>query len=103
MVTAAARVLRKAPLRLVRLLAAVVAICVPFRSGQQVFAALDPDFTRDAWGGPSYVGASLAHWLDGILLFYGCTVLIAWDRKISTDERCDDQVVPQPPRHHVAR
>ena len=48
----------------------------PLRAGQQVFAALDADFTRDAWGGPSYLGASLAHWMDGVLMFYAATALI---------------------------
>lgn len=50
----------------------------PIRAGVQVFAAFDPDFTRDAWGGPSYVGASLAHWMDGILMFYAASSAIKW-------------------------
>lgn len=50
-------------------LAVLIALMV-LRAGEQVFAALDPDFTRDAWGGPSYLGASLAHWMDGAILFY---------------------------------
>jgi hypothetical protein len=50
--------------------AAVLMLLVALRAGEQVFAALDPDFTRDAWGGPSYLGASLAHWMDGLILFY---------------------------------
>src|SRR5262245_32011088 len=40
--------------------AAVLMLLVALRAGEQVFAALDPDFTRDAWGGPGYLGASLA-------------------------------------------
>jgi hypothetical protein len=40
------------------------------RGTAQVFAALDPNFTVNAWGGPSYWGASLAHWLDGVIFFY---------------------------------
>jgi hypothetical protein len=31
------------------------------RAGQQVFGGLDPNFTVNAWGGPSYLGAMLAH------------------------------------------
>lgn len=41
----------------------------PLRAGMQVFAGLDPDFVRDAWGGPTYVGAALAHWMDLTILF----------------------------------
>lgn len=56
--------------------AAVLVWYVPLRAGEQVFAALDPDFTRDAWGGPSYLGASLAHWFDLALLLYAAVTLI---------------------------
>lgn len=49
---------------------AVLIALMMLRAGEQVLAALDPDFTRDAWGGPSYLGASLAHWMDGAILFY---------------------------------
>ena len=41
----------------------------PLRAGEQVLAGLDPDFTRDAWGGPSYLGAMAAHYLDAVLMF----------------------------------
>lgn len=41
-----------------------------FRAGVQVLAAADPNFTINAWGGPSRLGASLAHWLDAVILFY---------------------------------
>ncbi len=58
------------PLGALSLVAFLVMLFVPLRAGQQVFAAFDPDFTRDAWGGPTYLGASLAHWLDLALLFY---------------------------------
>ena len=57
----------------------------PLRAGLQVFAAFDADFTRDAWGGPSYLGASLAHWMDGVLIFYAASALIRtvlrWQRQ----------------------
>lgn len=59
---------------------AVVLLLVIVRAGEQVFAALDPDFTRDAWGGPSYLGASLAHWLDGVCIFYAGTFILARGR-----------------------
>jgi hypothetical protein len=41
-----------------------------FRAGAQVIGGLDPNFTTNAWGGPSYLGALLAHYLDAIYLFY---------------------------------
>ena len=41
-----------------------------WRAGDQVFGGLDPNYVVNAWGGPSYWGASLAHWLDAALLFY---------------------------------
>jgi hypothetical protein len=40
------------------------------RAGEQVIAGLDPNFTVNAWGGPSYLGAMLAHYLDALYLFY---------------------------------
>lgn len=41
-----------------------------WRAGLQVIGGLDPNFVTNAWGGPTYIGASLIHWLDGLLLFY---------------------------------
>ena len=41
-----------------------------FRAGEQVIGGLDPNFTVNAWGGPSYLGAMLAHYLDAVYLFY---------------------------------
>lgn len=41
-----------------------------FRSGMQVLGARDPNFTVNAWGGPGYWGASLAHWMDAVYLLY---------------------------------
>lgn len=48
----------------------------PFRSAMQPFAALDPNFRANAWGGPSYIGATLAHWLDSFILFYVAAILL---------------------------
>jgi hypothetical protein len=42
----------------------------PLMMGQHLTADLDPNHTVNAWGGPSYLGAVLAHWLDGIIAFY---------------------------------
>ena len=50
-------------------LGVVLMAYTPLRAGGQVLAGLDPDFTRNAWGGPSYLGAMAAHCLDGVLTF----------------------------------
>ena len=47
-----------------------------FRAGEQVAGGLDPNFTVNAWGGPSYLGAMLAHYLDAIYLFYIEAILL---------------------------
>lgn len=72
----ARRIASRLPVALVGGVAAVLSFQAIWRAGLQVFAALDSDFTRDAWGGPSYLGASLAHWMDGALMFAGCSVVI---------------------------
>jgi tryptophan-rich sensory protein len=61
----------------VLLLAAYAVGWAPLRVGQQVFAALDPDFTHGAWGGPSYLGTLLAHCFDAVLFLQLGTALIA--------------------------
>jgi hypothetical protein len=62
------------PTRIVRALLAVgLSILLMFnfvRAGMQIIGGLDPNFTVNAWGGPSYSGALLAHYLDGAYLFY---------------------------------
>jgi hypothetical protein len=35
-----------------------------WRAGDQVTAGLDPNFTVNAWGGPTYLGAMACHYLD---------------------------------------
>ncbi|HEY6747419.1 MAG TPA: hypothetical protein VI357_17085 [Mycobacteriales bacterium] len=60
---------RPALLRPLVFLGAVVMAYTPLRAGEQVLAGLDPDFTRNAWGGPTYLGAMAAHYLDGVLMF----------------------------------
>lgn len=51
-----------------RLLAAVpllgVLVYAAFRAGVQVLGGLDPNFTVNAWGGPTYLGAMACHYLD---------------------------------------
>ena len=41
---------------------------LPVRAGMQVIGGLDPNFTANAWGGPSYLGALACHYLDAALL-----------------------------------
>lgn len=58
------------------LLAAVV-LYTPFRMGAQITDGPGPNATINAWGGPSYLGALLAHWLDGLILFYLAAFLLS--------------------------
>ena len=44
-----------------------------YRVGEQVTAGLDPNFTVNAWGGPTYLGAMAAHYLD-LLVLMGAAV-----------------------------
>jgi hypothetical protein len=39
-----------------------------WRAGVQVTRVLDPNFTVNAWGGPSYAGVMACHYLDLFLL-----------------------------------
>jgi len=47
-----------------------------WRAGVQVTAGLDPNFTVNAWGGPSYAGAMACHYLDLFLLAAGAAWLM---------------------------
>ncbi|SHN44017.1 hypothetical protein SAMN05443668_11018 [Cryptosporangium aurantiacum] len=58
-----------------------------WRIGVQVFAGLDPNFTANAWGGPSYAGAMLCHYLDGALLLLVCHTLLRWVTLPSIDRQ----------------
>lgn len=42
----------------------------------QITGGLDPNATVNAWGGPTYLGALLAHYLDGIIGFYAAAFLL---------------------------
>ena len=35
-----------------------------WRAGIQVTGGLDPNFTGNAWGGPTYLGAMFCHYVD---------------------------------------
>jgi hypothetical protein len=43
--------------------AAVFGYCF-YRAGRQITEALDPNNTVNAWGGPTYLGAMVCHYLD---------------------------------------
>lgn len=47
-----------------------------WRIGEQVTAGLDPNFTVDAWGGPTYLGAMACHYLDAGLGIALCAWLL---------------------------
>ena len=48
---------------------AALLIYCPWRIGEQITAGLDPNWTVNAWGGPSYLGAMACHYLDmGLLI-----------------------------------
>jgi len=49
-----------------------------WRAGLQVVGALDPSFRDYAWGGPTYLGASGAHWLDALIMIYAGTFIVRW-------------------------
>ena len=82
-------------LRPVAFLAALAMAYTPLRAGVQVLAGLDPDVTRDAWGGPSYPGAAAAHWLDGALIFLAAAALVQRQSR-TTMPRHISSVVPSP-------
>ncbi|MFY1624020.1 hypothetical protein [Micromonospora sp. WMMD735] len=74
-------------------------VYMAWRIGKQVFAGLDPNFPRNAWGGPSYLGAMFCHYLDGALLYPICHVLL---RKVTVPARpaaaAPDRMTGQGPR-----
>jgi len=49
----------------------------PVRMGMQITGGLDPNQTVNAWGGPTYLGALLAHYLDGVIGFYAAAFLLS--------------------------
>ncbi len=48
-----------------------------YRAGEQVIGGLDPNFTVNAWGGPSYLGAMSCHYLDCFLMAAVASWLLA--------------------------
>ena len=55
----------------------LVLLYVPFRMGMQINGGLDPNQTVNAWGGPTYLGALLAHYLDCVIGFYAAAFLLS--------------------------
>ena len=84
--TAASRLLatmRQASWRTVAALPPLALIAYGFwRIGEQVTAGLDPNFTVNAWGGPTYLGAMACHYLDCLLIMAACAWLL--DRILRT-------------------
>lgn len=68
------------PTALLRLLLSILPIVLlvysPFRIGVQVLGGLDPNFTANAWGGPTYLGAMAFHYFDGALLMAAAAALL---------------------------
>ncbi|MFI6172386.1 hypothetical protein ACIBCN_36795 [Nocardia sp. NPDC051052] len=68
------------PTALLRLLLSILPIALlvysPFRIGMQVLGGLDPNFTVNAWGGPTYLGAMAFHYFDGALLMAAAAALL---------------------------
>ena len=55
----------------------IVLLYAPFRMGLQITGGLHPNATINAWGGPTYLGALLAHYLDAIAGFYAAAFLLS--------------------------
>ncbi|MEU7143638.1 hypothetical protein ABZ942_29645 [Nocardia sp. NPDC046473] len=85
-ITAAQRLVRTLrsvlthPTALLRLLLSILPIALlvysPFRIGAQILGGLDPNFTVNAWGGPTYLGAMIFHYFDGVLLMAAAAALL---------------------------
>ncbi|MEV6559507.1 hypothetical protein AB0M22_27575 [Nocardia sp. NPDC051756] len=68
------------PTALLRLIVGFLPIALliysPFRIGIQILGGLDPNFTANAWGGPTYLGAMACHYLDAALLMAAAAFLL---------------------------
>jgi hypothetical protein len=54
----------------------LVMLYMPWRMGSVLTGALDPNAVVNAWGGPTFTGAVLAHWMDAIIAFYAAAFLL---------------------------
>ncbi|MEO8450524.1 MAG: hypothetical protein ABI647_12065 [Gemmatimonadota bacterium] len=88
------------PVGLVLTLSAGLAVFTVWRAGLQVIGALDPNFCINGWGGPSYLGASSAHWMDAGALFFVSVAVVrlgtAWQGNLAV--RLLDGAHPAPAR-----
>jgi len=66
------------PRVVVSFLMLVVMLFTPFRSGSLITAGLDPSEPANAWGGPSYLGAAAAHWMDLVIFLYIGGLILNW-------------------------
>jgi hypothetical protein len=67
-----AAALRAAPMALLIL----VMLYSSWRMGSVLTGAFDSNAVVNAWGGPTFTGAVLAHWMDGIIGFYAAAFLV---------------------------
>jgi hypothetical protein len=74
-VRVAAYLLASLPIGIALSAAAAIAVFSIFRAGLQI-TSLAPEGNINAWGGPTYLGALLAHWLDSFILFYTCMAIL---------------------------
>ncbi|MFI5062901.1 MAG: hypothetical protein ACHP9Z_02820 [Streptosporangiales bacterium] len=58
-----------------------------WRAGLQITAGLDPNFTVNAWGGPTYLGAMACHYLDCCVLMAAAAWLL--DRSLLPDPHAE--------------
>lgn len=70
-----------------------------WRAGVQVTGGLDPNFTLNAWGGPTYLGAMACHYLDMALVIAVSAWLLD---KILLPAAPDGNAVPRPARQNRA-
>jgi hypothetical protein len=65
-----------------------------WRVGEQVIGGLDPNFTANAWGGPSYLGAMACHYLDAALMI----AVGAWllDKILPSAVAAEGSAAPRP-------
>ena len=66
-----------------------------WRIGEQVSAGLDPNFTVNAWGGPTYLGAMACHYLDAALVIAASAWLLG---KLLLPAASQDSATARPAR-----
>ena len=71
-----------------------------WRVGEQVTGGLDPNFTANAWGGPTYLGPMASHYLDLALII----AVSAWllDKILPSAAAAEGRAAPQSARRDRA-